>query len=279
MEPIQLEGMNRKLSPPPNWNPEVDGECGDLHVFAQVPPGGSLRMTSAWKPDAEELAALARGCPVALTVFGSAIPPMALGVFDYEMPVEKPPALPPAEVNALPEHVRKYIMWLETDADPAGTIRENFRLNEENKALRVLVSKQAEREEPVDMTAEDAACPIFALAPAEYSYWEKRVWRRGVCDAESKREVQASVRQSQDAARVNTLDGDLPVAYTEVPCPHHSITEQADGHRYCDNCRVRIVPLCKLCGEPMPVGEEMFQYHGHSGPCPTKELPDETTPK
>ena len=26
--------------------------------------------------------------------------------------------------------------------------------------------------------------------------------------------------------------------------------------------------LCQLCGEPMPKGEEMFQYHGHSRPCP-----------
>ena len=25
---------------------------------------------------------------------------------------------------------------------------------------------------------------------------------------------------------------------------------------------------CELCGEPMPPGEEMFKYHGHSGPCP-----------
>lgn len=29
-------------------------------------------------------------------------------------------------------------------------------------------------------------------------------------------------------------------------------------------------PKCELCGEPMPIGEEMFKYHGHSGPCPTK---------
>ena len=29
-------------------------------------------------------------------------------------------------------------------------------------------------------------------------------------------------------------------------------------------------PKCELCGEPMPVGEEMFKYHGHSGPCPAK---------
>ena len=26
---------------------------------------------------------------------------------------------------------------------------------------------------------------------------------------------------------------------------------------------------CGLCGQPMPTGEEMFQYHGFSGPCPT----------
>lgn len=27
---------------------------------------------------------------------------------------------------------------------------------------------------------------------------------------------------------------------------------------------------CGLCGEPMPPGEEMFCYHGFSGPCPAK---------
>lgn len=26
---------------------------------------------------------------------------------------------------------------------------------------------------------------------------------------------------------------------------------------------------CELCGEPMPAGEEMFKFHGYSGPCPT----------
>ena len=25
---------------------------------------------------------------------------------------------------------------------------------------------------------------------------------------------------------------------------------------------------CKLCGEPMPAGEEMFKFHGYSGECP-----------
>lgn len=34
---------------------------------------------------------------------------------------------------------------------------------------------------------------------------------------------------------------------------------------------------CKLCGEPMPPGEEMFFYHGYSGPCPKPPLPKEST--
>lgn len=33
------------------------------------------------------------------------------------------------------------------------------------------------------------------------------------------------------------------------------------------------VALCQLCGEPMPVGEEMFKFHGYSGPCPKPPLP------
>lgn len=30
--------------------------------------------------------------------------------------------------------------------------------------------------------------------------------------------------------------------------------------------------VCELCGEPMPAGEEMFQFHGYSGPCPKPPL-------
>jgi len=25
---------------------------------------------------------------------------------------------------------------------------------------------------------------------------------------------------------------------------------------------------CELCGQDMPTGEEVFKYHGYSGPCP-----------
>lgn len=35
---------------------------------------------------------------------------------------------------------------------------------------------------------------------------------------------------------------------------------------------------CELCGEPMPPGEEMFKFHGYSGPCPKPPLsPKRTT--
>ncbi|MCU1301753.1 MAG: hypothetical protein JWQ87_2037 [Candidatus Sulfotelmatobacter sp.] len=30
---------------------------------------------------------------------------------------------------------------------------------------------------------------------------------------------------------------------------------------------------CRLCGEPMPEGEEMFKFHGYSGNCPKPPLP------
>lgn len=33
------------------------------------------------------------------------------------------------------------------------------------------------------------------------------------------------------------------------------------------------IPKCEICGEPMPVGEEMFKFHGYSGKCPTRPLP------
>lgn len=32
-------------------------------------------------------------------------------------------------------------------------------------------------------------------------------------------------------------------------------------------------PMCEICGAPMPTGEEMFKFHGYSGPCPKPPLP------
>lgn len=30
--------------------------------------------------------------------------------------------------------------------------------------------------------------------------------------------------------------------------------------------------VCSICGEPMPAGEEVFNFHGYSGPCPKPPL-------
>lgn len=37
--------------------------------------------------------------------------------------------------------------------------------------------------------------------------------------------------------------------------------------------------VCGVCGEPMPPGEEMFKYHGYSGPCPKPPLPKKPPPE
>jgi len=34
------------------------------------------------------------------------------------------------------------------------------------------------------------------------------------------------------------------------------------------------VASCELCGHPMPEGEQMFKFHGYSGPCPAPPSPD-----
>ena len=39
-----------------------------------------------------------------------------------------------------------------------------------------------------------------------------------------------------------------------------------------------MVSRCELCGEPMPAGEEVFKYHGYSGPCPKPPLPQPPSP-
>lgn len=49
-----------------------------------------------------------------------------------------------AEINALPPNLRRYVMMLETDADPAGTIRQAILVGEENNQLRALVAELSE---------------------------------------------------------------------------------------------------------------------------------------
>lgn len=43
----------------------------------------------------------------------------------------------------------------------------------------------------------------------------------------------------------------------------------------CDGSYHSLIPtaVCELCGEPMPLGEQMFKFHGFSGDCPKPPLP------
>jgi hypothetical protein len=46
-----------------------------------------------------------------------------------------------ANINALPLPLRRYIMELETHADPAGTIQENYELRAQVRAVEAMVEK------------------------------------------------------------------------------------------------------------------------------------------
>lgn len=46
-----------------------------------------------------------------------------------------------AEINALPTNLRRWIHELETNADPAGTVRTAVLVEEENKQLRAKIAE------------------------------------------------------------------------------------------------------------------------------------------
>ena len=53
----------------------------------------------------------------------------SLKIPDNRMPTEE-------NLNALPAPLRRYVHYIHTNVDPAGTMRENLRLRQENAALR-----------------------------------------------------------------------------------------------------------------------------------------------
>ena len=87
----------------------------------------------------------------------------------------------PDEINALPDRLRRYIHWLETDCDPQGTIRENFRLREENAGLRAECERLANALRPFTFPAhpdsfrsDDGGC-TEAIIPDEHVQEARRV--------------------------------------------------------------------------------------------------------
>lgn len=103
MYPTKIVGSNMTFRPPQSWDAKANGECVDLPVVIDPPPGTKLAagqmvdITSAWVPTPEELAQLNAGHAVQLTVYGTVHPPVHLGVTleQYGQPVpEQQQALP-----------------------------------------------------------------------------------------------------------------------------------------------------------------------------------------
>ena len=46
-----------------------------------------------------------------------------------------------ANINALPNGLKRYVHDLETNADPAGMVAQNILVHEENRMLRALVEE------------------------------------------------------------------------------------------------------------------------------------------
>lgn len=73
MEPVKLINATRTIGKPLDWDEEVDRECLALSVHDSAwnnPEATSNIMTSAWKPDEDELAILNTGGHVFLGIYG-----------------------------------------------------------------------------------------------------------------------------------------------------------------------------------------------------------------
>lgn len=96
MRPTRTRDANRNFHAPENWDTELDGPCGVLEVRVTEDYGkrNLVNCVSTWKPDADELAHLARGGVIELSIIG-AQPPVVLYVVD---PMPEPQS-PPITIN------------------------------------------------------------------------------------------------------------------------------------------------------------------------------------
>lgn len=74
-----IANATRILGAPRDWDKKKHGACGGLAIRDERTTAGDA-MTSAWYPNTEELARLAAGAPVYLSVYGGMHPPVSLNV-------------------------------------------------------------------------------------------------------------------------------------------------------------------------------------------------------
>lgn len=79
MIPARISGCTRVLGAPIGWTPETSGPCRGLPIRDTM-NGDMPAMVSAWEPSPAELAALAAGGKVYLSVLGGGHPPVWLSV-------------------------------------------------------------------------------------------------------------------------------------------------------------------------------------------------------
>lgn len=90
MDPREFKGQTRMLNAPLGWNATQPVKCGMLPI-RDTTIDGIPCMQSVWKPDANELAHIARGGHVVLTVYGMGHPPVWVGVESVEVDAERSP--------------------------------------------------------------------------------------------------------------------------------------------------------------------------------------------
>lgn len=79
----RIMGTTSVLGAPKDWDKTKQGSCGDLAVRSEMTSAGP-GMTSAWFPTPEEIARIAAGAPIYLTIIGQTHPPVAMSVGQVE---------------------------------------------------------------------------------------------------------------------------------------------------------------------------------------------------
>lgn len=91
MKPTVTRGATHNFVAPENWQPDTDGQCGDLQVRAETfGERNIVELFSTWKPTDEERKLIAEGGVVEIGICAATQPVMQVGVVE---PVE--PALAP----------------------------------------------------------------------------------------------------------------------------------------------------------------------------------------